>query len=154
MELRGVHTAHDIVRHHHATLTQKLNQVQFLRQCRCDVVRHRAQCEHRFSVLFLIYYEFPSLGRTKTYAKSQLPASNTESTEILGRTGTQSWTGQVKRTLPRFMSQKSRGTKTEICINNQTSLTPSFTLQQNQGFIQPFVSGGECETVRGDHLVA
>ena len=39
--LSGVHTAHDIGRHR-ATLTQKLNQVQFMRQCRCDVVRHRA----------------------------------------------------------------------------------------------------------------
>jgi len=32
---------------HRATLTQKLNQVQFLRQFRCDVVRRRAVCEHR-----------------------------------------------------------------------------------------------------------
>ena len=46
-------TPDDVVRcrttsvRHRATLTQKLNQVQFLRQCRCDVVRRRAVCEQR-----------------------------------------------------------------------------------------------------------
>jgi len=44
LDLSNVHPAHDVVRHR-ATLTQKWNQVQFLRQCRC--VRHRAVCEHR-----------------------------------------------------------------------------------------------------------